>query len=241
MSAPPPISSTRPRSSATVRSNHSTAGRTSPSIAPARVGAASPTHLRTTPTTRRRIRTGRARSLSRTALASKNSARARARWRSKSSARRRVRFTTASAARTAHSSPARRPPSMMAACSRRVPHTSSASSEPARSSAPCRRSSRTVRSPPSTTAARILPVSSAILIRMPMVWRSIRRPNPGKPQLPPVVIDAGRTCLPSQRPIRGKCVDRPLVAACRSTEKRVNGKCVSGSASTACPVTIRSA
>ncbi|MCF6098075.1 hypothetical protein [Mesorhizobium muleiense] len=51
-------------------------------------------------------------------------------------------------------------------------------------------------------------------------------PNPGKPQLPPVVIDAGRTCLPSQRPIRGKCVDKPLVAACRSTEKRVNGKCV---------------
>ena len=65
--------------------------------------------------------------------------------------------------------------------------------------------------------------------------------TPASRTLPPVVVDPGRKCLPSQRLVRGKCVDRPLVAACRSTEKRVNGKCSRASASTACPATIRSA
>ncbi|WP_245455097.1 hypothetical protein [Mesorhizobium sp. M9A.F.Ca.ET.002.03.1.2] len=125
--------------------------------------------LRTTPTSRRHIRTGRARSLCPTALGSKNSARARARWRSRSSAMRRVRFTTASAARTARSSREPRPPSTMAGCSRRALHMNSTSSGPARSSAPCRRSSRMARSPPLTTTARISPASSAISTRKPTI------------------------------------------------------------------------
>ncbi|MGX9142407.1 hypothetical protein [Mesorhizobium sp. 128a] len=53
------------------------------------------------------------------------------------------------------------------------------------------------------------------------------RPDPGKaPERPPVVVDPGRHCFPSQSLIRGKCVDKPLVAACRSTEKLVNGRCI---------------
>ena len=54
------------------------------------------------------------------------------------------------------------------------------------------------------------------------------RPDPGKPEPrnPPVTADPGRKCLPGQKLIRGKCIDRPLVAACRSTEKLVNGKCI---------------
>jgi hypothetical protein len=55
---------------------------------------------------------------------------------------------------------------------------------------------------------------------------SSTRPDFGKPRLPPVVVDPGRKCLPSQSLLRGRCVDRPLVAACKSTEKLVDGKCI---------------
>ncbi|MER9836266.1 hypothetical protein NKJ28_14975 [Mesorhizobium sp. M0145] len=54
---------------------------------------------------------------------------------------------------------------------------------------------------------------------------STTRPDSDQPKLPPVVVDPGRKCLPSQNLIHGKCIDRPLVDACRSTEKLVNGKC----------------
>ncbi|RUW24073.1 hypothetical protein EN858_06475 [Mesorhizobium sp. M4B.F.Ca.ET.215.01.1.1] len=55
---------------------------------------------------------------------------------------------------------------------------------------------------------------------------SSTRPDFGKPRLPPVVVDPGRKCLPSQSLLRGKCVDRPLVAACKNTEKLVDGRCI---------------
>ena len=40
-----------------------------------------------------------------------------------------------------------------------------------------------------------------------------RRTN--EPIVPPVVIDPGKKCLPSQRLLRGKCVDKPIAAACK--------------------------
>jgi hypothetical protein len=52
------------------------------------------------------------------------------------------------------------------------------------------------------------------------------RPDFDRPGLPLVVIDPGRKCLPSQRLTGGKCVDKPLVSACKSTERLVNGKCI---------------
>jgi hypothetical protein len=50
--------------------------------------------------------------------------------------------------------------------------------------------------------------------------------NTTRPTLPPVVVDPGRQCLPSQRLVRGKCVDKAIVVACRKDERRVDGKCV---------------
>ncbi|MER9402799.1 hypothetical protein NKI36_01925 [Mesorhizobium caraganae] len=55
---------------------------------------------------------------------------------------------------------------------------------------------------------------------------SSTRPDFGKPRLPPVVVDPGRKCLPSQTLLRGRCIDKPIVAACKSTEKLVNGRCI---------------
>ena len=50
--------------------------------------------------------------------------------------------------------------------------------------------------------------------------------KPQEPVVPPVVIDPGRICPPSQKLVRGKCVDKPIVVACRKDERPVNGKCV---------------
>ena len=47
-----------------------------------------------------------------------------------------------------------------------------------------------------------------------------------EPTVPPVVVDPGRKCLPSQRLVRGRCIDKPLVAACKANEKLVGGKCI---------------
>lgn len=50
--------------------------------------------------------------------------------------------------------------------------------------------------------------------------------KPLEPVVPPVFVDPGRKCLPSQRLVRGKCVDKAIVVACRKDERRVDGKCV---------------
>lgn len=50
--------------------------------------------------------------------------------------------------------------------------------------------------------------------------------KPQGPAVPPVIVDPGRKCLPSQRLVRGKCVDKPLVTACKKDERLLNGKCV---------------
>jgi hypothetical protein len=50
--------------------------------------------------------------------------------------------------------------------------------------------------------------------------------NDPRPTLPPVVVNPGVKCLASQKLVRGKCVDKPLVVACRKGERVLNGKCV---------------
>ncbi|WP_192179301.1 hypothetical protein [Mesorhizobium amorphae] len=55
---------------------------------------------------------------------------------------------------------------------------------------------------------------------------SSTRPDFGQPRQPPVVVDPGRKCLPGQKQVGSKCIDRPLVAVCKSTEKLVNGRCI---------------
>lgn len=52
------------------------------------------------------------------------------------------------------------------------------------------------------------------------------RPTHPDPVVPPVVVDPGKTCLPSQKRVRGKCVDKPVVQACKANERLVRGKCI---------------
>lgn len=54
------------------------------------------------------------------------------------------------------------------------------------------------------------------------------RPTHGKPEpkLPPVVVDPTPKCLPAQHLVRGRCIDRPIILACKHNEVIVNGKCV---------------
>jgi hypothetical protein len=55
---------------------------------------------------------------------------------------------------------------------------------------------------------------------------STTNPTHDEPIVPPVVADPGKKCLPSQRLLRGKCVDKPLAALCKKNEQRIDGKCV---------------
>jgi hypothetical protein len=50
--------------------------------------------------------------------------------------------------------------------------------------------------------------------------------NEPRPTLPPVIVVPAPKCLPSQKLVRGKCVDKPLVTACKRDERLLDGKCV---------------
>ena len=52
------------------------------------------------------------------------------------------------------------------------------------------------------------------------------RPPVNNPVVPPVVVDPGRVCPPTKRLVNGKCLDRPVVIACKRGEQHLNGKCV---------------
>lgn len=43
---------------------------------------------------------------------------------------------------------------------------------------------------------------------------------------PKVIVAPAPKCLPSQRLLLGRCVDRPLVTACGRNERRIDGRCV---------------
>lgn len=50
--------------------------------------------------------------------------------------------------------------------------------------------------------------------------------NEPEPTPSPVIVDPGKACPPSKRLVRGKCVDRPVVAACKPNEKRAGNRCI---------------
>jgi hypothetical protein len=52
------------------------------------------------------------------------------------------------------------------------------------------------------------------------------RPDTSTPIPPLVLVDPTPDCAPNERIVRGRCVDKPIVQACKSNEKLVGGKCI---------------